>query len=74
MANIARGKAECYISIEAECRVLYFPYSTGSSDLTLTYSYIASYVLADVNKVIVKQYMYVCVCVCRASFADHIKP
>ena len=28
MANIARGKAECYISIEAECRVLYFPYST----------------------------------------------
>ena len=28
MANIARGEAECYISIEAECRVLYFPYST----------------------------------------------
>ena len=27
MANIARGEAECYISIEAECRVLYFPYS-----------------------------------------------
>ena len=24
MANIARGEAECYISIEAECRVLYF--------------------------------------------------
>ena len=28
MANIARGEAECYINIEAECRVLYFPYST----------------------------------------------
>ena len=28
MANIARGEAECYISIEAECRVLYFTYST----------------------------------------------
>ena len=28
MANIARGEAKCYISIEAECRVLYFPYST----------------------------------------------
>ena len=27
MANIARGEAECYINIEAECRVLYFPYS-----------------------------------------------
>ena len=27
MANIARGKAECYISIKAECRVLYFMYS-----------------------------------------------
>ena len=28
MANIARGEAECYISIEAECRVLYFQSST----------------------------------------------
>ena len=28
MTNIARGKAKCYISIEAECRVLYFTYST----------------------------------------------
>ena len=28
MANIARGEAECYSSIEVECRVLYFPYST----------------------------------------------
>ena len=28
MANIARGEAECYISIEAECRVLYFTYRT----------------------------------------------
>ena len=28
MTNIARGEAECYISIEAECRVLYFTYST----------------------------------------------
>ena len=27
MANIARGKAECYINIEAEFQVLYFPYS-----------------------------------------------
>ena len=32
MANIARGEAKCYISIEtecqvAECRVLYFTYS-----------------------------------------------
>ena len=28
MANIARGEAECYISIEAECQVLYFTYIT----------------------------------------------
>ena len=28
MPNIARGEAECYISIKAECRVLYFMYST----------------------------------------------
>ena len=28
MANIAQGEAECYISIEAECRVLYITYST----------------------------------------------
>ena len=28
MASIARGKAECYISIEAECRALYLIYST----------------------------------------------
>ena len=28
MANIAQGKAECYISIEAKCWVLYFMYST----------------------------------------------
>ena len=28
MAHIARGEAECYISIEAEYRVLYFLYST----------------------------------------------
>ena len=28
MANIARGGAKCYINIEAEYRVLYFPYST----------------------------------------------
>ena len=27
MANIAQGKAECYITIEAQCRVLYFTYS-----------------------------------------------
>ena len=28
MANIAWGEAECYISIKAEYRVLYFPYNT----------------------------------------------
>ena len=28
MANIARDEAECYISIEAECQVLYLLYST----------------------------------------------
>ena len=28
MANIAWGEAKCYISIEAECQVLYFTYST----------------------------------------------
>ena len=28
MANIAQGEAECYINIKAECRVLYFMYST----------------------------------------------
>ena len=33
MANIARGEAECYISIEAECRVLYFSYSTSKAML-----------------------------------------
>ena len=32
-ANIARGEAECYISIEAECRVLYFSYSTSKAML-----------------------------------------
>ena len=35
MANIARGEAECYISIEAECRVLYFSYSTRGNALTV---------------------------------------
>ena len=34
MANIAQGKAKCYnISIEAECRVLYFLYSTSKAML-----------------------------------------
>ena len=28
MANTGRAEAECYISIEAECQVLYFTYST----------------------------------------------
>ena len=28
MANIAGGKVECYISIKAQCSVLYFTYST----------------------------------------------
>ena len=37
MANIARGEAEGYISIKAECLVLYFPYSTGGNDLSVTY-------------------------------------
>ena len=27
MANIAQGEAECYISTEAMCQVLYFTYS-----------------------------------------------
>ena len=36
MRNIARGGAECYISIEAECQVLYFTYSTRRGD-ALTY-------------------------------------
>ena len=36
MANIARGEAECYITMEAKCRVLYFPYSTWQgSDLSV---------------------------------------
>ena len=29
MANIARGEAECYISIETECRVLFFRIARG---------------------------------------------
>ena len=33
MANIAQGEAECYMSIEAECRVLYFSYSTSKAML-----------------------------------------
>ena len=33
MANIAGGEAECYISIEAKCRVLYFSYSTSKAML-----------------------------------------
>ena len=33
MANIARGKAKCYISIEAECQVLYFSYSMSKAML-----------------------------------------
>ena len=28
MTNIAQGEAKCYISIETECRVFYFMYST----------------------------------------------
>ena len=35
-ANIARGEVECYISIEAECRVLYFGYSTSKAINALT--------------------------------------
>ena len=42
MANIARGKAECYISIRAECRVLYFPYSTWQgNDLSVIKNFLA---------------------------------
>ena len=33
MANIARGEAKCYISIEAECRVLYFSYSMSKAEV-----------------------------------------
>ena len=31
MANIARGKAECYISIEAECFILSIAHGVGGS-------------------------------------------
>ena len=42
MANIARGEAECYINIEAECRVLYFPYSTWQgNDLSVIKNFLA---------------------------------
>jgi len=34
--NIARDKAECYITIEAKRRVLYFTYSTRGNALTYT--------------------------------------
>ena len=33
MANIAGGEAECYISIEAKCRVLYFSYNMSKAML-----------------------------------------
>ena len=33
MANIARGEAEYCISIKAECRVLYFMYSTWQGNV-----------------------------------------
>ena len=42
MANIARGKAECYISIEAKSQVLYFPYSMWQgSDLSVIKNYLS---------------------------------
>ena len=42
MANIAQGETECYISIEAECRVLYFTYSTWQgNDLSAIKNFLA---------------------------------
>ena len=42
MANIAQDKAECNIS--HLCLVLYFLYSTGGNDLTITHIYIYTYI------------------------------
>ena len=42
MGNIARGEAECSISIEAECQVLYFMYSTWQgNDLNVIKNFLA---------------------------------
>ena len=42
MANITRGETECYISIEAECWVLYFTYSTWQgNDLSVIKNFLA---------------------------------
>ena len=49
MANIARGEAKCYISIEAECRVLYFPYSTRQgNDLSIIKNFL-TFTLATIK-------------------------
>ena len=42
MANIAQGEAECYISIEAKCLVLYFLYSMWQgNDLSVIKNFLA---------------------------------
>ena len=44
MANIVQSKAECYISIEAECRVPYFPYSMWQgNDLSVIKNFLNIY-------------------------------
>ena len=46
MSNIARGKAECYISIKAKRQVLYFAYSTRQSNaLTIIKNFLSHFVL-----------------------------
>ena len=50
MANIARGEAECYISIEAECRVLYFMYTTWQgNDLSVIKNFLNIRALATIK-------------------------
>ena len=46
MANIALGFASCYISIKADFRVLYFPYSTWQdNDLSVIKNFLAITIL-----------------------------
>ena len=46
ISNIARGKAECYISIEAERQVLYFSYSTRQGNaLTIIKNFLYKFTL-----------------------------
>ena len=50
MANLVRGKAECHISIDAECRVLYFVYSTcQENDLSIIYKEFPLHSLASIK-------------------------